>query len=96
MRVKNINGMGSGACACGSWLAHWKRVSQEFIPIFCSEQKCPEKPTAGALVQKDSPSDNSWYVIPLCKGHAAKTGQSITINDNVTLVPAKATEACGT
>ena len=95
MKVKNINGLSIDACVCGSWLGHWKRFSQEFVPIFCSEENCPEKPEVGALVQKDSPTDNNWYIIPLCKWHSRKTGKSIIINDNVTLVSANVSETCG-
>jgi len=95
MKVKNINGISIDTCACGSWLEHWKRFSQELIPIFCSEEKCPEKPEVGALVQKDISTDDSWYVIPLCKGHNRKTSKSLTINDNVTFVSADVNKTCG-
>ena len=95
MKVKNINGTSDNICKCGSWLNHWKNFSGQAIPTDCPEEKCIQRTEVGAHVQKDSFTDNSWYIIPLCKKHNGQTGQSITINYSVKLVPANVSSTCG-
>ena len=95
MKVNNINGTSQNKCKCGSWLEHWKRFSGQDIPSYCPEQKCTQKPDVGAHVQKDNGTDNSWYIIPLCKEHNGKQGESITVSDNVKFVSANINETCG-
>jgi hypothetical protein len=46
-------------------------------------------------VQKDGSHDERWFIIPLCKKHNAETGETLTINSTVTLVPAIAGTTCG-
>lgn len=65
MKVKNINGTSDNECTCGSWLEHWKKFSGQPVPILCPEERCNIKPEVGAFVQKDSATDNSWYIVPL-------------------------------
>jgi len=95
MKVKNINGTSDNICRCGSWLEHWKKFSQQSLPNYCPEEKCLEKPELGAHVQKDSPTDTSWYIAPLCRKHNGETGKSLTISDSVTLVSANVSRTCG-
>jgi hypothetical protein len=95
MKVKNVNGTGSNKCNCASWLQHWVDFSGQALSTFCSEGKCTAKPEVGAHVQKDSDLDNNWYIVPLCKGHNAETGKSLTIVDSVQLVLANVSETCG-
>ncbi len=95
MKVKNINGTSSNICKCGSWLDHWKKFSNQSLPSYCPEEKCTQKPEVGAHVQKDSSTDSSWYIVPLCKIHNAKKGESITISDNIKLVSANVSNTCG-
>ncbi len=95
MLVKNINGTTGSICKCGSWLDHWKNFSGKFLPATCSEIRCYQSPTVGAHVQKGNSTDSSWYIVPLCKGHNAETGKSLTLVDAVVLVSANVDETCG-
>ena len=95
MKVKNINGTSQNICKCGSWLDHWKKFSGQSLPSHCLEQKCLQKPEVGAHVQKNSSTDSSWYIIPLCKTHNAETGKSPTVSDLVALVSANVSKTCG-
>ena len=95
MKVKNINGTSDNTCKCGSWLDHWKRFSGQSVPTYCPEEKCTQKPEVGAHVQKDSSTDDSWYIIPLCKTHNGETGKSLTVSDSVTLASANVSKTCG-
>ena len=95
MKVININGTSDKTCKCGSWLEHWKKFSGQSLPPFCPEVTCVQKPEVGAHVQKESTTDKSWYIVPLCKTHNAKTGQSLEISDSIKLVSANVSETCG-
>ena len=95
MRVKNINGTSPKACKCGSWLDHWKNFSGQSLPTWCPADGCSQKPEVGAHVQKDSATDRSWYIVPLCKKHNAETGKSPNISDSVKLVSANVSQTCG-
>lgn len=94
MKIRNINGTSANACKCGSWLDHWKRFSGQAVPSFCPATGCYEKELVGAHVQKDISTDNSWYILPLCKTHNA-TGKSIEVTDAYTLVSANVSQTCG-
>jgi hypothetical protein len=94
MKVTNINGTSASKCNCDSWLDHWKRFSGQSI-TFCPVVGCLEKDLVGAHVQKDSATDKSWYIIPLCKKHNGETGKSLTISDSYTLVSANVSNTCG-
>jgi hypothetical protein len=48
----------------------------------------------GAHVQKDSATDKSWYIVPLCKAHNARKGDSINILEGIKLVSANVSETC--
>jgi hypothetical protein len=95
MKVKNINGTSDNACKCGSWLDHWKKFSGQTLPAYCPELTCTHKPDVGAHVQKDSSTDNSWYIVPLCNTHNGKKGESLTVGDTINLVSANVTSTCG-
>ncbi|HUS70082.1 MAG TPA: hypothetical protein VM075_04805 [Anaerolineae bacterium] len=95
MRVRNINGTSQKTCKCGSWLDHWKNFSGQSLPTYCPQLSCLQKPEVGAHVQKDSATDGSWYIVPLCKAHNAKTGESLDISDSVKLVSANVSQTCG-
>lgn len=95
MKVKNINGTSQNTCKCDSWLGHWEKFSGQSLPIYCPEVKCTQKPEVGAHVQKDSSTDSSWYIVPLCKAHNGETGKSLEISGSVTLVSANVSETCG-
>jgi hypothetical protein len=95
MKVKNINGTSDNTCKCGSWLKHWENFSGQTLPTYCPEKSCTQKPEVGAHVQKDSFTDNSWYIIPLCKKHNGETGKSLEVSDNIKLVSANVSSTCG-
>lgn len=95
MRIRNINGTSDNACACGSWLDHWKKFSGQGIPTCCPATSCYQKVEVGAHVQKDASSDNSWYIFPLCKTHNAETGKSMEVSDSYRLVSANVSQTCG-
>jgi len=96
MRVKNINGTSPRTCKCGSWLDHWKNYSGQSLPRLCPEKTCSNKPEVGAHVQKDSSTDRSWYIVPLCKKCNAKTGESLDLVDSIKLASANVAATCGT
>ena len=94
MRVKNINGTTGHDCKCTSWLEHWKNYGGGALPVSCPETNCIESAEVGAHVQKDGTTDNSWYIVPLCKTHNGKLGQSLDVLP-VTLVSANVKGTCG-
>ncbi len=71
-KIKNINGTSDNNCGCGSWLNHYYK-NGGYKYEYCCEDKCVNKDLVGAHVQKDGSTDNSWYIIPLCKAHNAST-----------------------
>jgi hypothetical protein len=52
------------------------------------------KPQFGALVQRDSLADTSWYIIPLCMKHSVRTA-SLDIANTTPLVSAQVDHTCG-
>jgi hypothetical protein len=95
MRVRNIDGTSTRTCKCGSWLDHWKNFSGQSVPSLCPVVGCFQKPEVGAHVQRDSATDSSWYIVPLCRTHNAETGKSLDISDSVKLVSANVSQTCG-
>ncbi len=95
MRVNNINGTSQRTCKCGSWLQHWKNYSGQNLPTYCPEKSCINKPEVGAHVQKDSSTDRSWYIVPLCTKHNAATGKSLDLVDSIKLASANVEATCG-
>lgn len=93
MKVRNIDGTSENICKCGSWLEHWKNFGGRVLPSYCVESSCYNKPEVGAHVQKETPSDNSWYIVPLCKEHNKKAA-SLSIGDSTVLVSANISETC--
>ena len=94
MKIKNINGGADVVCECDSWLDHWDRFSDQ-SPTYCPVEECMNHIEIGARVQKDSPDDEGWYIVPLCQKHNAKKGETLIVNDNVKMVSAEASETCG-
>lgn len=95
MKVNNLNGTTYDTCKCGSWLEHWKKYSCQTLPTHCPEETCTQAPTVGSHIQKDSSTDRSWYIVPLCSRCNAKTGESLEVSDHVTLVVANVDSTCG-
>lgn len=94
IKVNNVNGTSDKNCKCGSWLDHWKKYSRQ-TSNYCSEVQCTKPPEVGAHVQKDSSTDTSWYIVPLCTSHNRETGRSLTLVDSVILVAANVSRTCG-
>lgn len=94
IKVKNIEGTSDNTCKCNSWLDHWKKYGGGSILDYCSEAKCTKKPTHGAHVQKDSATDKSWYIIPLCDSHNRKS-DTLSVVDSTKFVSANVSATCG-
>jgi hypothetical protein len=95
MTVKNLNGTSENDCSCKTWLNHWVKFSGRKLPGFCIEITCINRPEVGAHVQKDSKTDRSWYIIPICKKHNNKQENFEILSDEGLLVPANVSETCG-
>ncbi len=94
MRVRNLNGATVPKCRCRNTLSHWLRYSGERASK-CSVVGCTHRDLVGGHVQKESPADASWYVIPICTSCSEKTGQTLNISDLVQLVSVVPSHACG-
>ena len=90
MRVRNLNKAAPGRNDSGSWLAYWEKFSGQ-IAYGCFVSGCKNTRSVGGHVQKDSSTDKSWYVVPLCDDCNRKTGQDLEIWDLAMLVPANIT-----
>jgi len=97
MKVKNINGTSDSTCKCDSWLTHWEKFNSagQKVPTYCPVETCYKKPEVGAHVQKDSTTDKSWYIIPLCNSCNAKTGQSLDVSNSISFASANVSQTCG-
>lgn len=94
MKVKNLNGTSDNTCKCGSWLKHWEKFSGKSVPTYCCVTSCTGKDLIGGHVQKDSSTDKSWYIIPICKTCNGKQGEDLIISDTTVLVSANKSETC--
>lgn len=95
MKVKNINGTADNKCNCSSWLEHWVKFAKQSLPQYCAEKSCLESPEVGAHVQEITPGNTDWFIVPLCKGHNGKVGETIEISDSMKLISANVSETCG-
>jgi hypothetical protein len=73
MKIKNINGTSQTTCACGSWVKHWEKFSDQKV-TYCLADKCLNRDLVGAHVQKANSSDSKWYIYPLCNAHNQSAG----------------------
>lgn len=94
MKVKNLNGTSDNTCKCGSWIKHWEKFSGKSTPTYCCVNSCTGKDLVGGHVQKDSSTDKSWYIIPICKTCNGKQGEDLDISDTTVLVSANQSETC--
>jgi hypothetical protein len=95
MKVKNINGTSQNTCKCGSWFRHWKEFGGKALTLYCCVSSCSNLVEVGAHVQKYDSTDDRWYIVPFCKEHNAKIGETLDIDDNIELVSANVSETCG-
>jgi len=75
--------------------AHARQLDTARVPGGCAVIGCPNTAEVGAHVQKDSSTDKSWYIVPLCKKHNAETGKTIDVSESTALVSANVTLTCG-
>lgn len=96
MTVKNLNGTSDNTCKCkGGWLAHWYNFkSQGKHDGPCAGKGCFQPVQYGGHVQKDSSTDKSWYIIPICDPCNKKKGD-YDIKDGIELVSANVSKTCG-
>ena len=57
MKAKRANGTFSKKSSTGTWLAYWEKLSGQSAHL-CFRQGCINSPSVGALIQKDSPTNN--------------------------------------
>jgi hypothetical protein len=93
MKVKNLNGSET-VDASASRLAAWERLSGQNA-FMCFATGCIKRPSSGGRVQKDSATDKSWYLIPLCDECSRKSGQDLDIWDGAPFIPVHALAAEG-
>jgi len=93
MKIININGTTAENCECGSWFDHWTKVSGRSIE-FCPVENCLNKAEVGAHVQKDSPDDKNWHILPLCQEHNVVT-DCLNVSPAWKLVSSNVRETCG-
>ncbi len=97
--VKNENGTSSrSACGCGSWIAHWEKISGQSAGL-CVIEGCQKKGTEGAhttrpLAENDDYKTHS-YIVPMCSMHNGKHGESFKTKNAVTFVWANVKGTCG-
>ena len=85
MKVTNLNIVRQTTGSGGKLLARWEKISGQNA-FLCCVKDCIERPIAGGLVQKGSPYDQSWYIVPLCRDCDSRTGQNLDIWDGAVLV----------
>lgn len=85
MKVRNLNRTTQGACPSGTWFTHWEIYSGQNA-FMCFVKGCIRRPTVGGRVQKDSLTDKSWYVIPLCEECNKRGGEDLDIWDSAKLI----------
>ncbi len=95
MIVKNINGISRHACHCASWLAHWALFAPGTLPARCAAVDCTKNAEVGAHVQKESGSDNKWYIAPFCVEHNNMKDQTLEVRILTYLAPANVATTCG-
>jgi hypothetical protein len=82
--VRKLNG---GAQGSGGSLARWEKISG-LRAVMCLAKSCFGRPSVGAHVQKDSPTDRGLYIVPLCSTCSSKRERDLEIWDHATLVGA--------
>jgi hypothetical protein len=66
--VINVGGTSGRKCACGSWLAHWRKYSKS-TRAMCSVLGCSSDAAHGAHVMLvDKRHDRGHYIVPMCNG----------------------------
>jgi len=94
--VINLNKTSDKKCKCGSWRAHWVKISKRKLEK-CAVSGCDEKNLdniIGAHVkQVDS---RKHYIIPICKKHNKTEGKFyVSMFFALSFVPANIKNTCG-
>jgi hypothetical protein len=96
MTVRNLQEVShSPTCGCKTWLQHWENNSGKNAKT-CSALDCSQAAEVGGHVQKRNVNDDSWYIIPICKGCNGKHGQEYEVKADTTFVTVAGTNQCGT
>lgn len=61
-----------------SWLAYWEWATKQNAYL-CHMMGCTSRATDGAHVQLDTPSDNRWYIVPMCHFHNCQFGAHLVV-----------------
>lgn len=88
LKLKNVNGSSRFSSPAGynTWLDYWEAKSGKNASR-CSATDCHQSGRwnlVGAHVQKVYSYDNSWYIVPLCRGCNTRTDEFYV---DETLVP---------
>lgn len=70
MKWKNLNGTADRIVPSGyeNWLDFYEQKSGKSAKN-CKVKGCSNSADDGAHVKKVNSSDNSWYIVPLCRSH---------------------------
>ena len=87
-KVKNINGTSNRTAPAGytSWLDYWEKKASKKAYV-CHAHSCSRTDLVGAHVKKVEGSDNSWYIVPICKECNKATGDFNVIEPLVAVNP---------
>lgn len=88
---KNKVGTSDRSCTCGSWKQHWKNISGEEWPTFCSVDGCYNKATLGAHIYNSNASGE--WIAPMCDSCNKLSGE-FSLKRETTLVPANQSKTC--
>lgn len=62
----------------GNWLEYWEKATGTKAGK-CHKIGCTQQATDGAHVQLDDPSDNRWYIVPLCHACNCQFGKHFIV-----------------
>ncbi|MDE1479507.1 hypothetical protein KKI90_21665 [Xenorhabdus bovienii] len=80
-------------CPCGSWKAHWERISGEGWPSECTVYACNNPPEVGAHIINDG---GDRIIVPMCHScNNQRTGEFKFGLKDVILVPSNESDSCG-
>lgn len=78
-RVHNLReGNHSAPDGYSSWIEYWGKATN-CKAAYCHVYGCKSKASDGAHVQLDDPSDNRWYIVPMCHFHNCQFGVHLTV-----------------
>lgn len=97
--LKNENGTSTRPnCACGSWIDHWEKLSGLKAGI-CSVDGCNLAGTEGAHITRPKAKDEDYrmhsFIVPMCKAHNGKHGETLISKSGITFVWANVQKTCG-